>query len=103
VKILTNDTEGYRALLTSWQRARSIARENDTLDLMAGFPDLGIRGLEPFTANDKTGDLLASLVDGSKVPNAAEWRNIVEMVRMSPSWALGLAVLRFDLPERVFA
>ncbi len=93
------NAEGFMHLLMAIVKARSNASETDALELMG--PWEFHKGLEPWTANPKTVELLSDLQQGARVCTPELWLNLAFMVEESPCWALGLTVRGVQMPTRV--
>jgi hypothetical protein len=98
MKTVEPNNEGFTHLLMAIVKARSVAAENGTLDLMGPWEFHS--GLEPWTANPKTVELLAQLQSGERVCTPELWLNLAFMVEQSPCWAVGLTVRGVEMPSR---
>lgn len=98
METLKPDVEGFTHLLMALVKTRSIAKENGTFDLLG--PWEFHPGLEPWTANPKTVEMLAAFQSGEKECPLSTWLNIVHMVESSPGWALGLVTRGVEMPSK---
>lgn len=98
METLQPNEEGFTHLLLALVRTRSIAAEGGYLDLMAGYDFLP--GIEPWTANPKTVELLADLQSGKRECTPMLWANLAYIVDTSPGWALGLRLRGVQMPDR---
>lgn len=96
METLTNSREGFTHLLMALVKTRSNAAESGTLDLLG--PWEFHPGLEPFTANPKTVEMLVSFQSGERECNEFTWMNIARIVEMSPGWSLGLVARGVQMP-----
>lgn len=98
---LRPDAAGFQHLLSAAQKTRSIAAEGGYADLLADSEVAGIRlpGMEPWVADDRTLDLLASLVTGERTCDKVLWMNLANMVRRSPGWETALLVRGVRMPD----
>jgi hypothetical protein len=98
MRTLEPTEDGFRHLLLALIKARSVAAEGGYLDLLAGFPEDGLPGLEPWTADDRTVDLLESLILGNRTCDNGLWLNLAVMVERSPGWGLHLITRGVVMP-----
>lgn len=100
-RMLTPGREAFTHLLVAAQRSRSIAAENDSLDLF-GDQEIGgitIPGLDPVLAETRHLDLLADLAAGTRTCDQTLWMNLAYLVSRSPSWQMSLAIRGVRMPE----
>lgn len=97
---LTRSPEAFNHLLAALQKARSIARENDSFDLLGPNEHLGLPGLDPIVADDRTVLLLTDLATGERECDPVLWMNLAFMVDRSPSWGVGLMLRGVEMPSR---
>lgn len=97
---LKPDRAGFHALLSTWQKARSIAAEGGYANLAKDFARImGTRDPEWVIFDDRTGEMLADLVSGKKICDPTLWLNLSIMVDRSKLWAVGLAFNGWEMPE----
>jgi hypothetical protein len=96
MKVLTNDVESFRAMLSAAQKVRSIAAEGDYLDLLPSQRS-GVRGLAPLTGTEQAIQTLADLASGERTIDDSSFRNLCRAFEME-GLGIVLAAMGWELP-----